>query len=66
MPANCQSCRFFGMNRQIGKTICMRFPPKVALGVNPMGGHRTITVWPTVTENHYCGEYVYDPKEGDG
>ena len=58
---NCENCIYSVEVRQgheIGKSrVCRRFPPSAHLVPQP-GGVGIMTIYPSVTNEHWCGEFA--------
>lgn len=53
MSGNCGSCKFYQRN------ICRRFPPTV---IKPNKDSIEMSLWPTVDEIAWCGEWAAKEK----
>jgi len=51
---SCQACRYFDVRDRNG--ICRRYPPRVFAFQNARGDHVSVTQWPQVLPDEWCGE----------
>ena len=53
---NCKACRFY-MVTGVMEGICRQRPPHPTIVGGPNGQPMTITAWPTVKPDMWCGQF---------
>lgn len=51
---SCETCRYFDVRE--GNGICRRHPPRVFVFQSERGDHLSVTEWPRVISDEWCGE----------
>lgn len=58
MEQNCINCKFYEKHGKLNTGYCQRYPPTVVEAINDPGDRSTTySMFPTVQEDDWCGEY---------